>query len=318
MKSNKKNKFLLTDFQMAEFVSKGYLVFENLIENKINKKFLNEIGHTSKTKNPKNTISTWLSEHYNDIMKTSKIPLVKAGTPLQTAYKKNSALFDVISNPVLSGAIQSLVGNSCKLDHHFLHITFPSKYYNKGQQKISQVNHNDCVIDPREKSFDIQLFYFPTAVDKSMGGTRYIPGSQFRMVNEKAIARYHNIRGQKHIVCSPGTVVIFHHNIWHGAGVNNSNKIRYAFKIRLMPTEKQVKLWTIKTYKNKDDEEPLYWNTGNTKQSVRSILQENQPWYEEDSGRLEIINRIKLWRNITNDKNFDANYWLTRLENELY
>ena len=38
-----------------------------------------------------------------------------------------------------------------------------------------------------------------------MGGTRYIPGSHFRMVNEFAIARYHN-RGQKHVVCPAGTV----------------------------------------------------------------------------------------------------------------
>ena len=84
-------------------------------------------------------------------MKSSKIPLVKAGTPLKKAYKKNSALNDVISNPVLSGAIKSLVGDRPKLDHHFLHITFPSKYYHDANQKISQGNHNDCVIDPREK-----------------------------------------------------------------------------------------------------------------------------------------------------------------------
>ena len=179
MKKRKKNNFLLTDNQMAEFVSKGYLIFNNIIDNKINKKFLSEIGHTSTSLNKKNTDQAWLAEHYNEIMKTSKIPLVKAGTPLKKAYKKNSALNDVINNPVLSGAIKSLVGDRPKLDHHFLHITFPSKYYHDSNQKISQGNHNDCVIDPREKTFDIQLFYFPTAVEKNMGGSRYIPGSHF-------------------------------------------------------------------------------------------------------------------------------------------
>ena len=111
-------------------------------------------------------------EGYNDIMKTSSIPLVKAGTPLSKAYNKNSALKKIISNPILDGAINSLVGGKSKLDHHFLHMTFPSKYYTSNQNKISQVNHNDCVIDPRENTFDIQLFYFPTDVTKDMGGDK--------------------------------------------------------------------------------------------------------------------------------------------------
>ena len=135
MKKRKEKNFLLTDNPMAEFVSKGYLIFENIIDNKTNKKFLSEIGNTSTSLNKKNADQTWLAEHYNEIMKSSKIPLVKAGTPLKKAYKKNSALNDVINNPVLSGAIKSLVVDRPKLDHHFLHITFPSKYYHDANQK---------------------------------------------------------------------------------------------------------------------------------------------------------------------------------------
>ena len=51
---NKNNKYLLTDLQMAEFVSKGFLIFENLIDNKTNLDFLKEIGQTpTKTKSKK-------------------------------------------------------------------------------------------------------------------------------------------------------------------------------------------------------------------------------------------------------------------------
>ncbi len=78
MKKNKENHFLLTDNQMAEFVSKGYLIFKNIIDTKTNKKFLNEIGHTSTSLNKKNSDQAWLAEHYNEIMKTSKIPLGKS------------------------------------------------------------------------------------------------------------------------------------------------------------------------------------------------------------------------------------------------
>ena len=61
MKKRKEKNFLLTDNQMAEFVSKGYLIFENIIDNKTNKKFLSEIGHTSTSLNKKNTDQTCYS-----------------------------------------------------------------------------------------------------------------------------------------------------------------------------------------------------------------------------------------------------------------
>ena len=76
-----------------------------------------------------------------------------------------------------------------------------------------------------------------------MGGTRYHPGTHLRIVNEMAIAKYQNILGQKSIVCKPGTIGIFHSGLWHGAGVNFSENIRYMFKVRLQPTEKQELLW---------------------------------------------------------------------------
>ena len=65
MNKNKQNNFLLTDYQMAEFVSKGYLIFEKIIDNKTNKRFLDEIGHTSTTLNKKNKNQSWLNEFNN-------------------------------------------------------------------------------------------------------------------------------------------------------------------------------------------------------------------------------------------------------------
>ena len=50
--------------------------------------------------------------------------------------------------------------------------------------------------------------------------------------------------------------------------------------------------------------------------SIGTILNQTEPWFENDSGRLDIINRIKFWRYISGDNNFDTKYWLTRLEND--
>ena len=305
------NKIMLTDEQMANFTAKGYLVLDSVIPEEINKQFLNDIGHT--TNEPVDSVH----DHYARIMQKSTIPIVKAGTPLHKSYSKGSALDKIIDNPTVSGAIDSLVGLDCVLDHHFLHITFPSKYYEGSKRrKMSQGNHQDSTININ-KSFDIQLFYFPHEVTKEMGGTRYIPGSHFRVVSEHAIARYQNIKGQKHVVCPAGTIIIMHMNIWHGAGVNNSNQIRYAFKIRLMPTKKQELLWTDKILYDDQKNDAIYWTDGNRKlNNIGTILNQTEPWFENDSGRLDIINRIKFWRYISGDNNFDTKYWLTRLEND--
>jgi hypothetical protein len=50
-------------------------------------------------------------------------------------------------------------------------------------------------------------------------------------------------------------------------------------------------------------------------QTVESILMTPEPWFEQDTGRLEFLNRIKLWRHLAGDPAFDADHWATRLEN---
>ena len=50
--------------------------------------------------------------------------------------------------------------------------------------------------------------------------------------------------------------------------------------------------------------------------AIQSVLMQREPWFEAGAGRLEMINRIKLWRFLTGDDTFDAHYWLSRLENE--
>ena len=184
-----------------------------------------------------------IKKHLGNIKATSSIPRIIAGTPLSESYPDNSPLEKIFKNDIVKGAIESLVGSKCIIDHQMLHITFPSKFFEgSNSRQMSQQNHQDSTIDPR-KTFDIQVFYFPTDVTKEMGGTRYIPGTHLRLVSEFAIARCQNILGQKHIVCKAGTIGIFHNGLWHGAGINVSNNLRYMFKVRLASIEKQELLW---------------------------------------------------------------------------
>ena len=47
---------------------------------------------------------------------------------------------------------------------------------------------------------------------------------------------------------------------------------------------------------------------------INKILGTNHGWYGNES-RLEVVNRIKFWRFLTDDDSFDVSYWLTRIEN---
>ncbi len=49
---------------------------------------------------------------------------------------------------------------------------------------------------------------------------------------------------------------------------------------------------------------------------MHTVLTTPEPWQENDTGRLDYLNRIRFWRHLTGDKSFDADYWLTRVENE--
>lgn len=213
------------------------------------------------------------------------------GTVLNDVWGENSAVGKVFRLPKVQGIIQSLVGENPLYDHHAVHIVRPNS-------EIGQIWHADAIIDLR-MHFDIQFFYFSHDTPREMGGTMILPGSHYRRVCETDIARYQNFLSQHAVVCNAGTLLVVHHGMWHCAQPNLTDQTRYMFKLRLNPTVRQLKLW------NTDD-----LNTA----GIRGILSRNHRWYGNDV-RLEIVNRIKLWRFLIGDESYDVGYWLSRLEN---
>jgi hypothetical protein len=291
---------LLNTRQVASFAARGFLRLDGVVGEDINQAFLAEIGQFDE---PVESIR----KHYAGLMARSSIPVVPAGTPLANAYPTSSALHDMINVPAVRGAIASLVGEDCRFDHHFLHMTVPGH--------PAQHTHQDSTIDPR-RAFDIQIMYFPHDVTAAMGGTRFVPGTHLRVVSEAAVSRYQNILGQQHAVCSAGTVLVMHHGIWHGGGLNRSETIRSMFKIRLCPQAPQVRLWDTSDLPDSNDQRAIFWTAPPDPADIASILTTPEPWFENDTGRLEYLNRIRLWRYLTGDDEYDADYWLTRVENE--
>lgn len=301
---------LLSSLDMARFVARGFLRFDAVVPAEINAQFLEEAGEAGDPRPGQGMLRT-----YMELLASSGIPEVAPGTPLASAYPQGGAVDRLLNLPLVAGAIQSLVGPGPTFDHHFLHVTFPPAYYEGGSSEhVSQHTHQDSTIDPSQ-GFDLQIMYYPHKVTREMGGTRFIPGTHLRKVSEVALGRYQNIAGQQHMVCEAGTLLFLHNGVWHGGGVNHSDRTRTMFKIRMNPSAPQVRRWDMATLPAEPAQRPIFFVKTLQPETVESILMTPEPWFEQDTGRLEFVNRIKLWRHLSGDPAFDADYWLTRLEN---
>ncbi|MFO0020604.1 MAG: hypothetical protein ACK54Q_11635, partial [Alphaproteobacteria bacterium] len=86
------------------------------------------------------------------------------------------------------------------------------------------------------------------------------------------------------------------------------------FKVRINPSRSQVRQFDVSTLKPQETQRPIFYLKGPLPPSVEQILMTPEPWHENDTSRLELLNRVKLWRYLTGDPDYDADYWATRLE----
>jgi hypothetical protein len=192
----------------------------------------------------------------------------------------------VFELPQVRGILQSLVGRQPIYDHSALHIV-------KGNYLQAQNWHADSVIDARPLAFDIQAFYFSHDAPHEMGPTLVLPGSHLRRVNTESIGRYKNIVGQRQLATTAGTIVFMHQAIWHCAQPNYTDQTRYVFKLRLRPGQEQRSLFNLDGY---------------TDPEVTTILNHGYQAWQGNEGRLEHIQRAKLWRYVTGDDTVDVSF----------
>jgi hypothetical protein len=277
---------LLSPLEMSRFVARGFLRFDALVPDDINRDFLAE-----------------------------PIPPTPPATPLAAAYPEGSAVARMLALPRVRGAIESLLGPDPAFDHHYKHVNRPaSPEVLASGGPVSQPLHQDSTIDPL-CGFDVQLMYYPHDVTMAMGPTRLVPGTHLRLVNELALARYQNLRGQQHVVCAAGTLLFLHHGLWHGGGVNRSAEPRTMFKIRMSPTVRQVRRFDVSDFDDRPLRRATFVARPDEPESVESNLLGWEPWFESDTGQLEWMARIRLWRHLIGRPDWDVDHWQRRLEN---
>ena len=77
------------------------------------------------------------------------------------------------------------------------------------------------------------------------------------------------------------------------------DRTRTMFKIRMNPSQPQVRRWDVPTMPQQPAERPIFFVKRQLPETVESILMTPEPWFEQDTGRLEFLNRVKLWRHLS-------------------
>ena len=212
---------LLDSKQVASFVARGFLRFDEIVPRALCEEATAEIAAGTRP------------SHYQ--AKGGEPASRWPGKPLDEVWPDSVGIAAILHSPAIAGIIQSLVGPRAIYDHHYAHAIEPN-------QRWSQPWHADAIVDPRT-AFDIQLFFFFQDTPRAMGGTMILPGSHLRRVNESDIARYQNFVGQIPTVCNAGTLLVCHHGLWHCGQPNITQTRRVMLKLRLNPSVPQRLLW---------------------------------------------------------------------------
>ena len=254
---------LISSKDMARFVSTGYLKYEDMVP--------------------------------EDLCRASRVEMqnfggyLAVGTPFEQTWPMDTALGEVFRLPKVKGLIHSLIGPDPLYDHHFPHLT-------KAHQMVGPDMHQDSVIDFRRNYFDIQLSFFPADTPDEMGGTFLMPGSHFRNVRTGEINGYQHVAGKIWAACPAGTMYVWNTRVWHGARSNRTDQDRYMFKLRLNPSQPQ-----IRHFDTSDMDDP----------EIGRILSTTHRW-ESGEHRYEVMKRIELWRYVSSQPDYDIGERLMR------
>lgn len=307
----------LTTAQMAEFVANGVLRFDALVPAELNHRVLAQLPELRDAKYAAFGLGTApptpsTSRANEPSQRPTPGPQRQSGTAqpatgtAMSRCHQGTAIGEVLELPEVRGLVASLVGPDPRFDHDFVHH-LPAGHANR------QHLHPDAIVDTPDAAFDIQLFYFPHDVAPGAGGTRFVPGTHLRRAPSASTARFQHIVGEQRFAGPAGTILVFHHGLWHAGDDNPSPTDRWMYKIRLNPVVPQVQLWDLADFEAMHNDPTDHVFATSRSDSVAAILRRRQPWQGEAAFRYDLVERVKLWRYVSDDPSFDADHYLTRL-----
>ncbi|MEM9562111.1 MAG: phytanoyl-CoA dioxygenase family protein [Actinomycetota bacterium] len=286
---------LLTTSEMANFVADGVLVFPGIVPDDLNERVVDELP-------------ALLGEKLAVLRgqaAAGPAAVPATGTPYDE-LRCGTAVADVLALPRVRGIVQSLVGPGPRYDHDFVHH-LPAGHQNR------QHLHPDAIVDSADPAFDVQLFYYPHEVMPGGGGTRYVPGTHLRRVTSTTTARYQHVVGERFHAGPAGTIAVFHHGLWHAGHDNPGPVDRWLYKLRLNPAVPQVRLWDTSDLAGRTNPPTDHVFAAADPSSVAAVLRRVHPWQSTDASRYDLVERVRLWRHLTGDPDYDVDHYLTRL-----
>jgi hypothetical protein len=86
------------------------------------------------------------------------------------------------------------------------------------------------------------------------------------------------------------------------------------YKIRLDPTRPQVRQCNLDDLDEVQGAVHDHIFATSRDDSTAARFRRPEPWFEAAASRLETVNRARLWRYLTDDDGFDADWYLSRTE----
>ena len=144
------------------------------------------------------------------------------GNPGNDILPKVAALQEVFDQPVVRGALTSILGPDYIMHpHRHCHANEPGS----SGQNFHQDSYEDDQNVRHHRTRWVMAFYYPQDVSAEMGPTAVLPGSQYYYTPEQA-----HTQPELPLCGKAGTLTIVHYDLWHRAMPNLSTRKRYMGK----------------------------------------------------------------------------------------
>ena len=197
--------YLLTDEQMRQFISQGYVIL--------------------RTELPKEFYEL-LNANLSEVME-------KEGNPGNNLLPRLSEINDILEDPVVRGGLSSVLGGDYVVHpHRHCHFTYPGRK-DQHWHKDSYWGHHKV---RNHHNWWAMIFYYPQAVDQEMGPSGVLSGSQYytkRAGDDTEQPVY--MKGPE------GTFALIHYDLWHRGGANVSQKNRAMMKFQFVRMDAPTK-----------------------------------------------------------------------------
>ena len=193
----------LTDSQVLEFCKTGYLMFEGVVPDEINRKAM-EYCDQYPVPEPRGILQEdWFVEH-------------------------------VIINPIVAGVIRSLLGADfhlpIRMANHRIDCPMTEEKEVQEFPVMSGVWHVDGNYRYTPELNFLQVFYYPQDTPLEMGPTQIVPGSHLIRNKGKFMFHLDGIRGAIPTAAPAGSIFITVYHIWHRRGPSTASGIRNLLK----------------------------------------------------------------------------------------